>query len=106
MGKFFRNSNRDYTSLIAKFDKNLVFDNTFNKNGIKVSPFYPDKIIYHDFIVNKNKILRIHFKGYTYEMIIMDVPEKEDKEEDGEGNSDDEKKEEKKELKINIEDHF
>lgn len=56
--------------------------------------------------VNKNKILRIHFKGYTYEMIIIDVPEKEDNEEDGEGNSDEEKKEEKKELKINIEDHF
>ena len=62
MGKFFRNSNRDYTSLIAKFDKNLVFDKTFNKNGIKVSPFYPDKIIYHDFIVNKNKIFIVGYQ--------------------------------------------
>jgi hypothetical protein len=56
IGKFYRNSYTDYTSLIAKLDKNLVFDNTFNKNGIKVSPFYPDKVIYHDFTGNKNKI--------------------------------------------------
>lgn len=51
---------------------------------------------------NKNKILRVHFKGYTYEMIIIESPEKESKESD----ETEEDKTDKKENKIIIEDHL
>jgi hypothetical protein len=56
MGIFMRNINKENTSLIAKLDKNLVLDKSFNKNGIKVSTVYPDKIFYYDFSVSNNKI--------------------------------------------------
>jgi hypothetical protein len=56
MGVFMRNINKENTSLIAKLDKNLVLDKTFNKNGIKVSTVYPDKIFYYDFSISNNRI--------------------------------------------------
>lgn len=56
MGVFMRNLNKENTSLIAKLDKNLVFNKSFNANGIKVSSIYPDKIFYFDFSVSNNKI--------------------------------------------------
>jgi hypothetical protein len=56
MGLFMRNINKENTSLIAKLDKNLVLDKTFNKNGIKVSTVYPDKIFYYDFSISNNRI--------------------------------------------------
>jgi hypothetical protein len=56
MGVFMRNINKENTSLIAKLDKNLVLDKTFNKNGIKISTVYPDKIFYYDFSISNNRI--------------------------------------------------
>lgn len=56
LGIFMRNVNKENTSLIAKLDKNLVIDKSFNKNGIKVSTVYPDKIFYYDFSVRDNTI--------------------------------------------------
>ncbi|MDP2175369.1 MAG: T9SS type A sorting domain-containing protein [Bacteroidota bacterium] len=56
MGSISRNVNKEYTSLIAKLDKNLTLDKSFNNMGFKVSSIYNDRVNYFDFDVLSDKL--------------------------------------------------